>query len=60
MTAAENQTLEEAIGRALGRTVPVNGRPTLITDGGDLIPGYLEPDVLAAELDRLKSPRLSD
>ena len=39
---------------ALGRTVPVTGTPTLITDGGDLIPGYLEPEALVAELDRLK------
>lgn len=44
----------------LGRTVPVTGTPTLITDGGMLIPGYLETAKLVAELDRLKaaqSPR---
>ena len=45
---------------ALGRTVPVTGTPTLVTDGGDVSPGYLEPDALVAELDRLKSPRISD
>lgn len=44
----------------LGRTVPVTGTPSLITDGGTLIPGYLETVKLVAELDRLKalqSPR---
>ena len=30
MTAAENQTLEEAIGRALGRTVPMGLAATLM------------------------------
>lgn len=39
----------------LGRTVPVTGTPTLITDGGSLIPGYLETERLVAELDRLKA-----
>lgn len=39
----------------LGRTVPVTGTPTLITDGGTLIPGYLETAKLVAELDRLKA-----
>lgn len=39
---------------ALGRSVPVTGTPTLVTDGGDLIPGYLETERLVAELDRLR------
>ncbi len=39
----------------LGRTVPVTGTPTLITEGGNLIPGYLETAKLVAELDRLKA-----
>lgn len=39
----------------LGRTVPVTGTPTLVTDGGMLIPGYLETAKLVAELDRLKA-----
>lgn len=39
----------------LGRTVPVTGTPTLITDGGAVIPGYLETAELVAELDRLKT-----
>lgn len=38
----------------LGRTIPVTGTPTLITDGGTVIPGYLETAKLVAELDRLK------
>ncbi|MEX0900902.1 MAG: DsbC family protein [Gammaproteobacteria bacterium] len=47
----------------LGRSVPVTGTPTLITDGGMLIPGYLETAKLVAELDRLKalqSPRTAE
>lgn len=39
----------------LGRTVPVTGTPTLITEGGTVIPGYLETAKLVAELDRLKA-----
>lgn len=47
----------------LGRTVPVTGTPLTITDGGMLIPGYLETAKLVAELDRLKalqSPRAAE
>ena len=39
----------------LGRTIPVTGTPTLITEDGTVIPGYLETAKLVAELDRLKA-----
>jgi thiol:disulfide interchange protein DsbC len=47
----------------LGRTMSVTGTPTIITDSGGLVPGYLETEKLVAELDRFKaskSPRAAD
>lgn len=37
----------------LGRELPVNGTPTMVTGRGDLIPGYLPPAMLVEELQRL-------
>lgn len=38
----------------LGQMLPVTGTPTLVTERGEVIPGYLEADRLVTELDRLK------
>ena len=40
---------------ALGQSLPVRGTPTLVTERGELIPGYLETTELVKTLDELKS-----
>ncbi|GAB4290490.1 MAG: bifunctional protein-disulfide isomerase/oxidoreductase DsbC [Thiohalomonadaceae bacterium] len=42
---------------ALGRSFGVNATPTLVLDDGTVIPGYLPPERLAQELDRLRQAR---
>ncbi|MCA1798512.1 MAG: DsbC family protein [Xanthomonadaceae bacterium] len=41
----------------LGRELPVNGTPTMVSGRGDLIPGYLPPAMLVEELQRLSAAR---
>ena len=36
---------------ALGEAIGVTGTPTIITDTGEMLPGYVPPDQLAAHLD---------
>ena len=42
-----------------GREFGVTGTPAIVTEGGDLIPGYLPPARLIAELNRLRAVRAS-
>ncbi|MEW6646237.1 MAG: DsbC family protein [Pseudomonadota bacterium] len=42
---------------ALGRSFGVNATPTLVLDDGRVIPGYLPPEQLVQELDRLRQAR---
>ena len=39
----------------LGEQLGVNGTPAIFLEDGTLLPGYIPPARLAAELDRLKS-----
>ena len=36
----------------LGERIGVNGTPTIVTENGDIIPGYLPPQVLKLQLER--------
>jgi thiol:disulfide interchange protein DsbC len=36
----------------LGELLGINGTPAIVTDNGDLVPGYVEPKRLAQMLDQ--------
>jgi thiol:disulfide interchange protein DsbC len=41
---------------ALGRAIGLNGTPGIVTENGDLLPGYAPPDVLLLELQQEELP----
>jgi thiol:disulfide interchange protein DsbC len=41
---------------ALGRSIGLTGTPGIVTESGDLLPGYAPPDELVQELQRDKTP----
>jgi thiol:disulfide interchange protein DsbC len=41
---------------ALGRAIGLNGTPGIVTENGDLLPGYAPPDVLLQELQQEEPP----
>ena len=46
-----------AQGYELGRNIGLEGTPGIVTESGELLPGYAPPDVLVQEIERsLKSP----
>ena len=46
-----------AQGYELGRTIGLEGTPGIVTESGELLPGYAPPDVLVQEIEHsLKSP----
>ncbi len=59
VTARPCGTTPVAMHLEWGREVGVSGTPTMVTDGGDLIPGYLPPARLLTELNRLRAVRVS-